>query len=238
MSLFVISDLHLATADTDKSMEVFGNRWKDYIKKIKNNWQKVVTDKDTVIIPGDISWGLSAQDALPDLLWLDSLPGKKIILKGNHDLWWSTLKKLEALFNENDITTIFPLQNQAVEIENYIVAGSRGWFTDKSMQPIDENADYDKIVNRESIRLEMSLKEAEKLKESSDKEILVFMHFPAVWSEFKCEPIINVLKKYEVKRCYFGHIHGVYSVPETVNYESIDFKLISADYIDFIPRII
>ena len=238
MALFVISDLHLATADLNKSMEVFGNRWKDYIQRIKNNWLKVVTDEDTVIIPGDISWGLAAEDALPDLLWLDSLPGQKIILKGNHDFWWTTLTKLEKLFEENDITTITPLQNHAKEIENYIIAGSRGWFTDRSMQPDDEKAEYDKIVNREAIRLEMSLKEAMLLREKNDKEIIVFMHFPAVWSEFKCEPILAVLKKYEIKTCYFGHIHGVYSVPETITYEGISFKMISADFIDFVPRII
>ena len=238
MSVFVISDLHLATADFDKSMEVFGNRWKDYIQKIKNNWSKVVSADDTVIIPGDISWGLTAEEALQDLLFLDSLPGKKIILKGNHDFWWTTLAKLDKLFKENNITTIIPLQNKAVEIENYIIAGSRGWFTDKSMQPDDENAEYEKIVNREAIRLEMSLKEASALKEKSGKEIIAFMHFPAVWSEFRCDPILEVLKKHNVTTCYFGHIHGVYSIPETIKYDFINFKLISADYIDFLPRII
>ena len=238
MSLFVISDLHLATADTNKSMEVFGNRWNDYIQRTKNNWTKVISDNDTVIIPGDISWGLSPEDALQDLLWLDALPGKKIILKGNHDFWWTTIAKLEKIFKEHNITSIVPLQNHAIELENYIIAGSRGWFTDKSMQPADENADYDKIVNREAIRLEMSLKEAALMNEQTGKEIIAFTHFPTVWGEFVCEPILNVLSKYNIKRCYFGHIHGVYSVPETTNYQNIDFKMISADFLDFIPRII
>ena len=143
-----------------------------------------------------------------------------------------------TVFKENNITTILPLQNKAVEIENYIIAGSRGWFTDKSMQPNDENEEYEKIVNREALRLEMSLKEASALKEKSGKEIIVFMHFPAVWGEFQCDPILEVLKKHNVTTCYFGHIHGVYSTPETVKYDFINFKLISADYIDFLPRII
>lgn len=238
MSLFVISDLHLATADSNKSMEVFGNRWNDYIQRTKNNWTKIISDNDTVIIPGDISWGLSPEDALQDLLWLDALPGKKIILKGNHDFWWTTIAKLEKLFKEHHITSIIPLQNHAIELENYIVAGSRGWFTDRSMQPSDENADYDKIVNREAIRLEMSLKEAAILSEQTGKDIIAFTHFPAVWGEFVCEPILNVLSKYNIKTCYFGHIHGVYSVPETIKYQNIDFKMISADFLDFIPRII
>ena len=238
MSVFVISDLHLATADADKSMEVFGNRWKEYIQKTKNNWLKVISDNDTVIIPGDISWGLTAEDALQDLLWLDALPGKKIILKGNHDFWWTTLAKLNKVFESNNITTITPLQNGAIEVEDYIIAGSRGWFTDKSMQPDDENADYEKIVNREAIRLEMSLKAAAEIQSTCDKEIIAFMHFPAIWGEFVCEPILNVLKKYNVRTCYFGHIHGVYAIPETVKYDGIDFKIVSADFLEFLPKII
>ena len=130
------------------------------------------------------------------------------------------------------------MQNHALEVENYIVAGSRGWFTDRSMQPSDEKADYDKIVNREAIRLEMSLKEAATLNEQTGKNIIAFTHFPVVWGEFVCEPILNVLNKYNIKICYFGHIHGVYSIPETIKYQNIDFKMISADFLDFIPRII
>ena len=238
MSLYVIADLHLATADASKSMEVFGKRWLNYIEKLNNNWRRVITDNDTVIIPGDISWGLTTDDARQDLLWLDSLPGKKVILKGNHDFWWSTVSKLNAFFETNKITSISVINNNAIEVESKILAGSRGWFTDKSMQNAEENVDYDKIVNREAIRLEMSLNQAESLRGESDKEILVFLHFPPVWSDFSCQPILDVLKKHKISKCYFGHIHGSYSLPDSFEFENISFSLISADFLDFMPKIL
>lgn len=238
MSLYVIADLHLATADASKSMEVFGKRWHNYIEKLNNNWSRVITDNDTVIIPGDISWGLTTLDARQDLVWLNSLPGKKIILKGNHDFWWSTISKLNTFFAENNITTISVLNNNAIEVEGRILAGSRGWFTDKSMQNAEENVDYDKIVNREAIRLDMSLSQAKALQGDSDKEILVFLHFPPVWSDFVCRPILDVLKKHKISKCYFGHIHGSYSQPESFEFENISFSMISADFLDFMPKIL
>lgn len=238
MSVFVIADLHLATADSQKSMEVFGKRWKNYIQKIRDNWQRVVTDSDTVILPGDISWGLATSDALDDFLFLESLPGTKIIMKGNHDFWWSTISKLNKFFEENNIKTIKLLNNNALEVENYIVAGSRGWFTDRSMQNVEEDVDYDKIINREAIRLRMSLNEAVKLRRDTDREVVVFLHFPPVWGEFICSPIIDLLKEYNVKRCFFGHIHGVYTCPDMFEFENIKFYMISADFLDFLPRIV
>lgn len=241
MSLFVISDLHLATSDASKSMEVFGKRWHNYIDRLNNNWRKVITDNDTVVIPGDISWGLTTDDARQDLLWLDSLPGKKVILKGNHDFWWSTISKLNNFFEANRISSISVLNNNAIEIEDKILAGSRGWFTDRSMQNAEENVDYDKIVNREAIRLEMSLAAAERLRSadgSADKEILVFLHFPPVWSDFVCAPILEVLKKHGISNCYFGHIHGSYSQPESFEFENIRFIMVSADFLDFMPKIL
>ena len=133
MAVYVIADLHLATANAEKSMEVFGKRWVNYIEKLKSRWSRVISDEDTVVIPGDISWGLATKEALDDLLWLDALPGKKIIMKGNHDFWWSTVSKLTKFFEENNINTISILNNNAIKAENYIIAGIRGWFKDKSM---------------------------------------------------------------------------------------------------------
>ena len=237
MSIYAIADLHLATADLSKSMEVFGRRWQNYIEKLNNNWSRVITDDDTVIIAGDISWGLTTEDAKNDLLWLDSLPGKKIILKGNHDFWWSTVTKLNNFFEANGIRSIEVLNNNAIECEDYIIAGSRGWFTDKSMQNAEENVDYDKIVNREAIRLDISLKSASELSEHAGKEIICFLHFPPIWSEFVCEPILSVLKKYNIKRCYFGHIHSSYAHPDSFTFEGIKFSMISADFLDFMPRL-
>lgn len=238
MSVFVIADLHLDTRSNQKSMEVFGNRWNGYVNKIQKNWNKIVTDSDTVIIPGDISWALTLEAALHDLQWIDALPGRKILMKGNHDFWWSTASKMQKFFCENCINTIDILNNNAIEVENYVLAGSRGWFTDRSMQTASQDVDYAKIINREVIRLKMSLDAAKKLRENSEKEILVFLHFPPVWGDFRCEEILALLKEYEIRRCYFGHIHSCYNVPSAFEEDEIRFQLISADYLDFIPQIL
>ena len=239
MSLFVISDLHLDVLTNQKSMEVFGERWKNYTQRLKKNWTAVVEEKDTVIVPGDISWALTLEESIHDLRWINDLPGRKIFMKGNHDFWWSTTRKMRAFFEENQLDTIDILYNDAIEVENYILAGSRGWFVDKSTQPQGSvNADYDKIVNREKIRLRMSLDEAKKLQEFSDKEILVFFHFPPVWGDFVCEELVSILKEYNISRVYFGHIHGSYNVSSVFEYEGIQFKMISADFIDFLPQIV
>ena len=239
MALFVISDLHLDVLTNQKSMEVFGDRWKNYIQRLKNNWSAVVSEGDTVIIPGDVSWALALEDSIHDLKWINELPGKKILMKGNHDFWWSTTKKMNAFFENNSLNTLSILYNNAVEVENYILAGSRGWFVDKTVQPQSVvNADYEKVLNRERIRLKMSLDAAKAIQKTNGKEILVFFHFPPVWNDFICKEIIDILLEYGISRVYFGHIHGTYNCPSLFEYEGIKFKMISADFIDFLPQII
>ena len=240
MSLFVIGDLHLSTLEsTDKSMEVFGRRWCDYISKIKKNWCAIVNDTDTVVVPGDISWALTLEEAKSDLKFIDLLPGRKIFLKGNHDFWWSTLTKINNFFVSNEISSISLLQNNAIEIEDFILCGSRGWYQDETNDRSKNDNDYEKIVAREAIRLQMSLEEGKKLKEASpEKEIIAFMHFPPFWNGIECNEFIKTLKAYDIKRCYFGHIHGNYTAPPHTLYEGIELILISADYLDFVPRLI
>ena len=239
MALFVISDLHLDTLTNEKSMEVFGDKWKDYTNKIKKNWRAVVDENDTVVIPGDISWALTLENSITDLKWINELPGKKILMKGNHDFWWSTVTKMKRFFVENELNTFEILHNNAVEAESYILAGSRGWFVDKAVQP-QKNVvvDYDKVLNREQIHLRMSLNEAKAIQEKNGKEILVFFHFPPIWSDFKCEELLNVLKEYQISRVFFGHIHGSYNHSSSFEHDGIQFKMISADFINFIPQII
>lgn len=240
MSLYVIADLHLSTLDsTNKSMEVFGRRWDGYMTRIKNNWERLVTDEDTVVIPGDVSWALSLDEAVSDLKFIDSLPGKKILGKGNHDFWWCTMKKHEELFKKHEINTISFLFNNAHETDEYIIAGTRGWYQDEDAKNAPDNADFDKLVNREAQRLRTSLNSAVKLKESSpEKEIVVFMHFPPYWSGKACDGLMDVLKEFQIKRVYFGHIHGNYSEPPSFTYDGIEMHIISADYIQFIPKIV
>ena len=145
---------------------------------------------------------------------------------------------MQKTFEANGIQSISLLNNNAIEVENYILAGSRGWFTDRSMQNATQNIDYAKIINREIVRLKMSLDAAKSIQKQSNKEILVFLHFPPVWGDFCCEEILDLLKSYEIRRCYFGHIHGSYTSSSPFSSHNIQFQMISADYLDFIPQII
>ena len=238
MSLYTIADLHLSTFDkTNKSMEVFGKSWADYMTRIENNWRHLITDEDTVVIPGDVSWALSLEEAESDLKFIDSLPGKKIIGKGNHDFWWSTMRKHQAFFEAKGINTISFLFNNAHRVDNYIISGTRGWYNDEDAVNAPDNVDFEKLTNRENLRLRSSLTEATKLlEETPEAEIIVFMHFPPFWNGKASEGLIEILKEYNVKRLFFGHIHGNYTVDPHFEYEGIDMHIISADYLKFIPK--
>ncbi len=240
MALFAISDLHLSTlAATDKSMEVFGRRWQDYIPRIERAWRRLVTHADTVVIPGDISWALSLSEAVSDLKFLDSLPGKKILGKGNHDFWWSTMRKHEELFGKEKIGSISFLFNNAHETEDFIIAGTRGWYNDEDATNAPDNADFIKLTNREAGRLTASLTEAMRLKDAApEKEILAFMHFPPFWNGKASDSLVEILKRYGVRRVYYGHIHGNYTIAPTFTYEGVEMSIVSADYLEFIPKII
>lgn len=233
MSLFVLSDTHLSLYN-DKPMDVFGNRWQSYTQKLEKGWRAVVTDNDTVIISGDVSWGISLEEAKLDLQYIDSLPGQKIISKGNHDYWWSTASKINKFFEENNIKTIKTLHNNAFSVGNTTICGTRGWFSEEKNAPRD--ADYKKIVAREAGRLELSIKEGLKISETN--EIMVFLHFPPVYKDYVCDELIEVLHKYNVTNVFYGHIHGVYNIPQTFEYENIKFTITSADYHNFVPLLV
>ena len=240
MSLYTIADLHLSTFDkTNKSMEVFGKSWADYMHRIENNWRHLITDEDTVIIPGDVSWALSLEEAESDMRFLESLPGKKIIGKGNHDFWWSTMRKHQAFFDKIGVKSISFLFNNAHETDDFIIAGTRGWYNDEDAANAPDNADFVKLTNRENLRLRASLSEAKKLQDLfPNKEIIVFMHFPPFWNGKASDGLIDVLHEYGVKRVYFGHIHGNYTVEPHFIYDGIDMHIISADYLKFLPKLI
>ena len=239
MAIFVMSDLHLSTnASTNKSMEVFGNRWRDYMNRIKNNWNHLVSPDDTVIINGDISWAMSLDEAYDDFKFLNLLNGTKIISKGNHDYWWSTASKIENFLTKNEFNTIKLLHNNAHVVGNTIICGSRGWYLNEDMNGVPRNADYDKIVSREAARLRHSLTEAKSIDGGGDLEKLVFLHFPPIFGDFRCEEIIGVLKEFDIKKCFFGHIHGIYEVPSHFESDGITYTVTSADYLDFTPLFI
>ena len=236
MSLFVIADLHLSS-DKSKSMEIFGPRWTDYQNKIEKNWKAVVTDADTVIVPGDVSWALKLEESEADFRFLNSLPGKKLIGKGNHDFWWMTHAKMSAFFKQHHFDTIDILYNNAHRLDDCIVCGTRGWFLDEEQQKTVGNTDFSKILNREIIRLRIGLEEAKKLQQEADRDLplIAFLHFPPVWNGFVCREIIDVLHEYGIKTCYHGHIHGAYYAPRTQVFDGIEFILCAADYLNFTP---
>ena len=224
MALFAISDLHLSLS-TNKPMTVFRG-WENYTERIESNWRRLIKDEDTVILPGDFSWGLKLTETLEDFKFLDSLPGKKILLKGNHDLWWSTVKKVNEFFVENDINSIQLLFNNAFKIGERVICGTRGWFYDQS--------EDDKIRKREVGRLRLSLEAAEEM----GGEKIVFLHYPPVYGEYISNDIISVLKEFNITTVYHGHIHGSGFNNAILEFEGIKFKLISADCIDFTPFLI
>lgn len=220
-------------------MEVFGRRWQFYTEKLEKNWRAIIGENDTVIIPGDISWALTPEEAVADFRFLESLPGKKLIGKGNHDFWWQTMKKLNAFTAENGFESISFLYNNAFLVENMIVCGTRGWFYDSSCDNMPEGTDFAKIMAREAIRLKMSLDEAVRLKSAHlDKEISVFLHFPVLWGGKMSDELFSLIKSYGIHRVYFGHIHGSYDMPTDFEEDGVHFTLISADFLNFIPKII
>ena len=235
MALYTIADLHLSLGEnTDKPMEIFGARWQDHQDKIRSRWSSLVEDEDTVIIPGDISWALKLEESLSDFRFIESLPGKKIISKGNHDFWWSTQNKIKKFFSEHNISSIEILYNNAYLCDGTLICGTRGWYNESSAAP--RPCDYEKISARECGRLERSILAAKSLDETGAMPIVVFTHFPPVWKDFAFDELIDLMVSHGISKCYYGHIHGIYNCPPVIEYKGVRFELISADYLDFTPR--
>lgn len=227
MSLFAIADTHLSLG-TDKPMDIFKG-WSGYVDKLRENWESTVSDSDTVVIAGDISWGISLEGALDDFRFIDSLPGQKIILKGNHDYWWTTMRKMETFLSENKMNTIRFLHNNTIMVGDIAVCGSRGWFFDA-----EESAD-NKVLIREAGRLRTSIN----LAKETGLEPVVFLHYPPITQNMVCEEIYNVLLETGVRRCYYGHLHGP-SMTRSINSvrDGIEFALISCDFLAFAPKLV
>lgn len=212
-------------------MDVFGPSWDNHAQRLKAEWEKLVKDGDTVVIPGDISWAIDLDEALADLEFLNSLPGRKIIGKGNHDYWWATMNKLTNFKAENGLSTIDFLFNNAYAVENKIICGTRGWVNEFGVKSEDE-----RIIKREADRLELSLKEGLRLKESNpDSTLCVFLHYPPIFGEFMNYDIIDILYRYEIKDVYFGHLHNVRREQLDDEYIGIKLHLIASDYLSFVP---
>ncbi len=226
MSIYAIADLHLSFSQP-KPMDIFGENWTNHENKIKKSWMEKVKEEDTVLLPGDFSWAMELSDTFKDFEYLNNLPGKKILLKGNHDYWWNSLKKLNEFMEENEFKNISFLHNNAYEVEGHIIAGTRGW--------VISNKEEDKpILDRELIRLDLSINEGIK-RFGEDKPIIICMHYPPTNNILmENSEFIKLMQKYNVKECIYGHLHGD-SLNEGIqgNIGNIQLKLISADYLNF-----
>ncbi len=223
--LYTIGDLHLSLG-CDKPMDIFSG-WKNYVERLEANWNSMITDDDTVVLLGDHSWGLKLEDTYKDMEFIHSrLKGRKILVKGNHDLWWNTMSKNNQFIKNNGFTSIEFLFNNAFLVEGKAICGTRGWIRENGEQP-----DI-KVLNREAGRLEASVKEAQKL----GGEIIAFIHYPPIYRAEENVHLTDVLQRYGIKRCYYAHLHGG-SIKGALNGEKngIEYRLVSADSVDFTP---
>ncbi len=224
MALYALGDLHLSFG-TDKPMDVFGGRWEGYVDKLKDGLS-VMTEEDTLVIPGDLSWALGLDEAEADFRFLNSIPGRKLLVKGNHDYWWNTASKFRAFCSSHGFENIELLHNNCHWYADTALCGTRGWFFEE-----EKGGEHDeKVFLRELGRLETSLKAA------GDAEKLCFLHYPPRYKGYICHEIIDLMKKYGVTKCIFGHLHGdSHKLALEGNSEGIDYQLVAADYVQFRP---
>ncbi|MBP3500977.1 MAG: metallophosphoesterase [Clostridiales bacterium] len=225
MALYAIGDLHLSLS-SNKPMDVFGEGWKDYVRRIGEGFSQL-NDEDVTVLCGDLSWGMSLEESLEDFRFIDALPGRKILLKGNHDYWWNTVSKMERFLKEHELTTISFLYNNCLTYGDKAICGTRGWFYELDNQ----GTHNEKMLLREAGRLETSLKLA------GEREILCFLHYPPLYQGYECPEILRLLREYRVKACYYGHLHGA-SHRRRIEGErgGTDFSLVAADYLRFVPK--
>ncbi|MDE5619598.1 MAG: metallophosphoesterase [Ruminococcus sp.] len=227
MSLFVIADLHLCQGNPEKTMSIFSG-WKNYQELIRKNWLELIKNDDTVVLPGDISWGMSLQDSSPDFHFIENLTGEKIIIKGNHDYWWSTKKKMEDFLTAEGCRSIKILHNNHFRYGNYGICGTRGWVN------MPGETQDEKVLKREVQRLETSIKSAL----SENLEPVVFMHYPPIFATNFNYDILEILYRYNIKDCYYGHVHGrsAHELCIKNTYDGVNFHLVSGDYLQFVPE--
>lgn len=224
MALYAIGDLHLCLG-APKPMDIFGGAWVGYMQKLQEGIADIGPD-DTTVLLGDLSWALDLAEAREDFAWINQIPGRKIILKGNHDYWWSTASKFYKFCEENDFSNQFILNNNHYEYEGCAICGTRGWFFEEERS----GAHDEKIFKRELLRLESSLQSAGSLPK------IVFLHYPPKYKGYECQEIIDLMKRYDVRQCYYGHLHGPsHALAMEGLWDGIEYKLVSADRLNFRP---
>ena len=227
MALYAMGDLHLCLG-APKPMDVFGGAWVGYMEKLKQGLS-VITEKDTLVLMGDLSWALDLNSAVADFAWINEIPGRKIILKGNHDYWWSTQAKFTKFCLENGFSDLNLLNNNCFFYDDWAICGTRGWFFEE-----ERSGDHDeKVFRRELIRLEASLKAA------GDREKMVFLHYPPRYKGYTCREILDLLESYGVRQCFYGHLHGAsHKLALEGTWDGVEYRLLSADYLNFQPYIV
>lgn len=231
MALYAIGDLHLSLG-SDKPMDVFGGRWTDYMDKLDEGFS-ILNDDDVCVLCGDTSWGMSLRESLKDFQYVDNLPGKKIVLKGNHDYWWTTVSKMKAFFNENNLKSIEILHNNCFFFEDKAICGTRGWLNDDTLS-VEKNV---QITARETARLRTSLQAAVDTENGDISEFLCFLHYPPRFGNTVCKDTVDVMNEYGVKHCYYGHLHSQgHRLAVRGFVEGIEYDIISADYLEFRPQ--
>ncbi len=224
MALYAIGDLHLCLG-APKPMDVFGGAWVGYMDKLRAGLG-VIGPEDTTVLLGDLSWALDLEHAKADFSFINEIPGRKIILKGNHDYWWSTAAKFYKFCLDNSFDQQLILNNNHYTYENWAICGTRGWFFEE-----DRSGQHDeKVFKRELMRLEASLKSA------GDLEKIVFLHYPPKYKGYACTPILELLERYRVRQCYYGHLHGPsHSLALEGLWNGVEYRLVSADRLNFVP---
>lgn len=223
MALYVLGDPHLSFR-SQKPMDIFGGAWNGYVDKLREGLS-ILREEDTIVLAGDISWGMSLEESIEDFAFLDAFPGRKLIVKGNHDYWWTTANKTYRFWEEHGFKTLNLLHNNCYEYGGYALCGTRGWFLDE-----DKNGHNQKVFNRELLRLETSLKAA------GEKPKLVFLHYPPLYQGYSCPEILNLLEQYQVRACYYGHLHGgSHRLALEGMHGSVDYHLVAGDYLGFHP---
>ena len=224
MALYAIGDLHLCLG-APKPMDIFGGAWVGYMDKLKEN-MSVIRPEDTTVLLGDLSWALDLTNAEADFSWINQIPGRKIILKGNHDYWWSTAAKFQKFCTEHGFANMQLLNNNFYEYGTIAICGTRGWFFEE-----ERSGQHDeKVFRRELLRLEASLKAAE------ERQKYVFLHYPPRYKGYTCPEILQLLERYGVRRCFYGHLHGgSHKLAMEGLWDGVDFRLVAADYLDFKP---
>lgn len=227
MALYTLADLHLAFG-VNKPMDVFGGRWQGYQDKLRQGLS-VLREDDTLVIPGDFCWALDFSQAKADFAFLNSFPGRKLFVKGNHDYWWNTVSKFTKFCEENGFEQMYLLHNTAFFYGDLALCGTRGWFFEEDK----EGTHDEKVFRRELIRLETSLKAA------GEREKICFLHYPPRYRGYTCPEILDLLVQYQVKACYYGHLHGdSHKLAMEGPFAGTDFHLVAADYVQFQPVLI